>query len=133
MEQAEKIMDARTRIFEQYLSLLRPLEEKGAIRLPSSKSWNNSNGHIFYTITRSLEERGRLINYLKQNGIMAIFHYVPLHSSPAGERYGRVHGSLEVTNDQSKRLVRLPLWYGLSEQQQGRVVDVLKRAGDFLG
>ena len=73
-----------------------------------------------------------VLDEFKRNDIGVVFHYVPLHSSPAGEHYGRVHGSLEVTDQQSRRLLRLPLWFGLSEGQQGRVVEGLERAGDFL-
>jgi len=67
-----------------------------------------------------------------RNDIWPVFHYVPLHSSPAGQRYGRAHGSLTVTIDQSERLVRLPLWVGLTEQQQHKIVEVLKTATNFL-
>jgi len=126
LEQAEKIMDARTRIFEQYLRLLRPLEDKGAIRLPSSESGNNANGHIFYIITSSLYERSRLIDYLKQNGIWAVFHYVPLHSSPAGIKYGRTAGTMRVTDDISDRVLRLPIYYEMGEENVERVADSVK-------
>lgn len=126
LEQAEKIMDARTRIFEQYLSLLRPLEEKGVIRLPAPKSGNNGNCHIFYIITRSLEERSRLIDYLKQNGIWAVFHYVPLHSSPAGIRYGRTSGTMCVTDDLSDRVLRLPIYYEMKKDDVEMVADSVK-------
>ena len=77
-------------------------------------------------------DRHRVLDELKRNDIGAVFHYVPLHSSLAGQRYGRTHGSLVVTIDQSGRLVRLPLWVGLTEQQQDRVLDVLKAAVNFL-
>jgi dTDP-4-amino-4,6-dideoxygalactose transaminase len=126
LEQAEKIIEARNRIFEQYLRLLRPLEEKGAIRLPAAESGNNSNGHIFYLITRSLEERGRLIDYLKQNGIWAVFHYVPLHSSPAGIKYGRTSGIMRVTDDLSDRVLRLPLFYEMREGDVEMVAGSVK-------
>jgi dTDP-4-amino-4,6-dideoxygalactose transaminase len=114
LEQADKIITIRNRIFEQYLQLLRPLEDKGAIRLLPANT--GGNGHIFYIITRSLEERGRLIDYLKQNGILAIFHYVPLHSSPAGIKYGRTVGNMRVTDDLSDRLLRLPVYYEMMEE-----------------
>jgi len=128
LDQAEKIMDARTRIFEQYISLLRPLEEKGAIRLPGSESGNNSNGHIFYIITSSLDERGRLIKYLKQNGIWSVFHYVPLHSSPAGIEYSRTSGEMRVTDDISDRILRLPIYY---EMRKENVEIVAEHVGRF--
>ena len=127
LDRAEKIMAARNRIFEQYLRLLRPLEEKGVIRLPAAESGNNSNGHIFYIITRSLEERGRLIDYLKQNGIWAVFHYVPLHSSPAGIKYGRTSGNMRVTDDISDRVLRLPIYYEMREEDVEMVADHVSR------
>ena len=123
LEQAEKIMAARNRIFEQYLRLLRPIEDNGAIRLPAAETGGNGNGHIFYIITRSLEERGRLIDYLKQNGILAIFHYVPLHSSPAGIKYGRTTGDMRNTDDLSDRVLRLPVYYEMREEDVEMVVE----------
>jgi dTDP-4-amino-4,6-dideoxygalactose transaminase len=127
LEEAEKIINARNRIFEQYISLLRPLEEKGIIRLPASESGNNSNGHIFYIITRSLEERGQLIDYLKQNGIWAVFHYVPLHSSPAGIKYGRTSGNMRVTDDISDRVLRLPVYYEMKNEDVEMVAEHVRR------
>ena len=127
LEQAEKIINARNLIFEQYISLLRPLEEKGIILLPAGESGNNGNGHIFYIITRSLEERSRLIDYLKQNGIVAIFHYVPLHSSPSGIKYGRTSGTMGVTDDLSNRVLRLPLFYEMQKEVVKMVADSVKR------
>lgn len=127
LEQAEKIIEARARITEQYLRLLRPLEEKGVIRLPAAESGNNGNGHIFYIITRSLEERGRLIVYLKQNGIWSVFHYVPLHSSPAGIKYGRTSGNMRLTDDLSDRVLRLPVYYEMREEDVDMVVEHVSR------
>ena len=127
LEQAEKIMTVRDRIFEQYLRLLRPLEDKGAVRLPGAESGNNGNGHIFYIITRSLDERGRLIDYLKQKGIWAVFHYVPLHSSPAGIKYGRTAGTMRVTDDLSNRVLRLPVYYEIREEDVEMVAEHLER------
>jgi len=114
MEQAEQIIARRRNMFNLYYSLLRPLEEKGMIRLPYVDKDCSGNGHIFYMITGSLEERTGLIDYLKENGMMAVFHYVPLHSSPAGKRYGKTGGSMRVTEDLSEKLLRLPLFYELS-------------------
>ncbi|MEV9116391.1 DegT/DnrJ/EryC1/StrS family aminotransferase, partial [Klebsiella pneumoniae] len=76
-------------------------------------------------------DRQKVLDAFRQDDIRAVFHYVPLHSSPAGLRYGRAHGSLSHTNSLSEKLVRLPLWVGLSEQQQDRVLAVLKNAADF--
>ena len=122
LENAEKINAARRKLFEQYIRLLRPLEEKGAIRLPAANSGGIGNGHIFHIIARSLEERTRLIEFLRQNGIWAVFHYVPLHSSLAGIKYGRTYGTMRVTDDLSERLLRLPIFYEMKESELEWVV-----------
>ncbi|PKO45348.1 MAG: hypothetical protein CVU30_00475 [Betaproteobacteria bacterium HGW-Betaproteobacteria-3] len=80
---------------------------------------------MYYVLLAPGIDRQAVLNALKRDGIYSVFHYVPLHSSPAGLRYGRVHGTLGQTHDLSERLIRLPLWVGLMEAQQARVVDVL--------
>lgn len=87
------------------------------------------NGHMYYVILAPGVDRQKLLDKFRSEEIWAIFHYVPLHDSPAGRRYGRTSGNLAVTEDQAERLVRLPLWYGLTEKQQDRVVELL---GEFL-
>ncbi len=124
-EQAEKIIAARARKFFRYCELLLPLEENGCFRLPHVGNDSYGNGHIFYIITRSFEERKRLIAYLKERGISAIFHYIPLHSSPAGIRYGQVSGSMDITNRISERILRLPLYYEMTDEDQDLVVKSL--------
>lgn len=126
LEQAEKIIAARRRIFDLYHRSLRPLEEAGLVRLPSIENDSVSNGHLFYVIARTTGERKRLIEHLDARGILAVIHYVPLHSSPAGKRYGRASGELAVTEDLSGRLLRLPLYYEMSDQDVGRVVASVK-------
>lgn len=125
LEHAEAITEARQRIFASYLELLSPLENKGLVRLPHCGE-SSSNGHIFYVITRSLTERSDLIRYLKDRGILAVFHFVPLHSSPAGMRYGRVGGTMIVTDSNSERLVRLPLYYEMRDEDVERVGSAVK-------
>ena len=127
LEQAEKIMAVRNRIFGHYLQLLRPVEKKGAIRLPAAEFENNGNGHIFYIITGSLEERTRLSDYLKRNGIVSLFHYVPLHSSPAGIKYGRTAGTMRMTNNLSDRVLRLPVYYEMRERDINIVAEHVSR------
>jgi dTDP-4-amino-4,6-dideoxygalactose transaminase len=126
LEEAEKIVSARRRIFNLYHELLLPLERRGFVRLPGIKSDRSYNGHIFYLIARSNEERSRLIEYLKKNDILSVFHYVPLHSSPAGQRYGRTSGQMRVTDDLSQRLVRLPLFFELTEEQVAKIVKAVE-------
>jgi dTDP-4-amino-4,6-dideoxygalactose transaminase len=87
---------------------------------------------MYYVLLAPEIDRRKMLDVFKRNDISSVFHYVPLHSSPAGQRYGRAHGSLAVTIDQSERLVRLPLWVGLTEQQQQKIVDVLKSAANLL-
>jgi dTDP-4-amino-4,6-dideoxygalactose transaminase len=130
LEQAERIIAARRRIFDLYHRSLRPLEEAGLVRLPSVENASVSNGHLFYLIARSTEERARLISHLDKREIKAVIHYVPLHSSPAGRKYGRASGELAVTEDLSNRLLRLPLYYEMSDEDVGRVVASVKEFYD---
>jgi len=111
MENADQIIAKRNLLYALYMEDLRPLAEKGYIQLPFILNDCCSNGHIFYIITRSLKERTELAQFLKDQDIMAVFHYVPLHSSPAGKLYGRTNGTLEVTERVSDCLLRLPLYY----------------------
>lgn len=83
------------------------------------------NAHMFYLKCKSLEERTALISYLKERGVMAVFHYIPLHSAPAGLKYGRFHGQDVYTTADSDRLVRLPLYYGLSEEDRNTVIKAV--------
>jgi len=125
LEEAEKIIKARCKIFQRYLDLLRPLEQEGKIKLPYVECNNENNGHIFYIITRHTQERMRLIDHLRQKNIYAIFHYVPLHSSPAGTKYGRISGDMRVTNEMSDRVLRLPMYYEMAETDIERVAAEL--------
>ena len=89
------------------------------------------NGHMFFIKCKDLEERTELIKYLKENEIMAVFHYIPLHSAPAGEKYGRFEGKDIYTTSESERLVRLPMYYGLTEENQNKVIrKVLEYYGE---
>jgi len=126
LEQAEKIIAARRRMFDLYYRALGPLEERGFIRLPSVENASVCNGHLFYIITRSTEERKHLMGHLQTKGILAVFHYVPLHTSPAGVKYGRVSGDMGVTEDISTRLLRLPLYYEMRDEDLSRVVASVK-------
>lgn len=122
MEQAEQIIAKRNMIYDQYMTGLQPLVEKGFIKNPFIPTDCLSNGHIFYIMTKSLEERTAMIDFLKEHGIVAVFHYIPLHSSPAGQRYGRVSGSMEVTEQVSHCLLRLPLYYEMKTEDVQYVI-----------
>ncbi len=129
LEIAEKIIGARKKIFDLYYSLLKPLAQKERIGLPWTDSSrdraNSNNGHIFYIITASLEERTELITYLKNKDIYAVFHYIPLHSSPAGRKYCKTVGDLPYTTDLSARVLRLPLFYEMNHSQVHQVVEAI--------
>lgn len=125
LEHAEHINRTRRIIFDRYYSELQPLAKSGYIRLPFISGECSSNGHLFYIITRSPEERSGLIESLKSHDVHAIFHYVPLHSSQAGRKYGKVAGSMTVTDDLSERIVRLPLYYAMTPEEIDRVVELI--------
>jgi dTDP-4-amino-4,6-dideoxygalactose transaminase len=126
LEQAEKIIAARCKIYNRYYELLKPLSKRGFIHLPFTGEDCMNNGHIFYIITGSLKERAELIEYLKARSILSLFHYVPLHSSPAGIKYGRVNGTMTVTDDISERILRLPMYYELTDDDIAKVVEALE-------
>lgn len=126
LEEADRITQERLASWQCYHKLLEPLEIKGLLRRPIVPDGCQHNAHMYYVLLAPEINRQKVLDEFKRNDIWPVFHYVPLHSSPAGKRYGRDHGALDVTNRQSERLVRLPLWVGLTEQQQGWVVDVLK-------
>ena len=127
MENADQIIAKRNLIYDLYMEGLRPLAEKGYIKLPFIPEDCRSNGHMFYIMTKSLEERTAVIEFLKEHGIMAVFHYIPLHSSPAGQRYGRACGTMEVTEQVSDCLLRLPLYYEMREEDVQFVVEKISQ------
>jgi dTDP-4-amino-4,6-dideoxygalactose transaminase len=127
LEQADGIIGKRRRLFQRYMDRLAGLEAAGCIRRPLVEPGHAGNGHLFHILTGSLGERDALIAHLKKDGILAVFHYVPLHASPAGRRFGRTGGQMTVTDDISDRLLRLPLYYELSEKQLDQVVASLER------
>jgi len=127
-EEAEQITNERLSIWQNYHQLLEPLETEGYLRRPIIPEECGHNGHIYHVLLAPKIDRGLVLERLKEAGVHAIFHYIPLHSSLAGERFGRAHGDLRNTDDLSERLVRLPMWIGLSRSDQERVVTELKRA-----
>jgi dTDP-4-amino-4,6-dideoxygalactose transaminase len=116
-ERADEIFDDRMRSWNLYRKLLSPLAEEGKIELPCLPEGCTHNAHMFYIKAKDLEERTELIRFLKANDIQAVFHYIPLHGSPAGQRFGRFHGEDIYTTKESERLTRLPMFYGLKEEQ----------------
>ena len=103
------------------------LEKKGYVQRPIIPDECKHNAHMFYLKAKDLEERTALLSFLKENDILAVFHYIPLHSAPAGKRFGRFHGTDEVTTRESDRLLRLPMYYGLSDEDINKVIDTVIR------
>lgn len=130
LEQAGQITAARLSIWNQYREELSGLEKAGLIRLPYVPEHCRHNGHMFYIKTKDLQEREALIDFLKRNDILAVFHYVPLHSAPAGRKFGRFHGEDRYTTKESERLLRLPLYYGLTQDQVSYICGKVK---EFYG
>lgn len=128
LEEADRITNERLASWQRYHELLGPLEAKEILRCPIVPEECQHNAHMYYVLLASEIDRQEVLDEFKRNDIWSVFHYVPLHSSPAGLRYGRIHGNLKITTQQSERLVRLPLWVGLSVEQQDRVVEVLCKA-----
>lgn len=128
LEEAEQINARRLAHWDRYHELLEPLEKRGALRRQIIPEHCEHNGHMYYIILSPGVDRDAVLSHLRGNNINAVFHYVPLHSAPAGLRCGRVHGDLARTDDLSGRLVRLPLFVDLQEEQQGRVVAALAAA-----
>jgi dTDP-4-amino-4,6-dideoxygalactose transaminase len=126
LEEADQITQERLASWQRYHELLEPLESEGILRRPIIPNSCQHNAHMYYVLLAPKINRKNVLDEFKRNNIFSVFHYVPLHSSPAGQRYGRTHGTLDVTNRQSERLIRLPLWVGITEQQQEKVIDVLK-------
>lgn len=126
LERADQINDDRLASWAAYYEALAPLAEQGLVELPVVPEGCAHNAHMFYLKCRSLEERGALISYLKEHGVAAVFHYVPLHSSPAGLRYGRFDGEDVHTTADSDRLVRLPMYYGLSQEDRDLVISLVR-------
>ncbi|WGE33510.1 dTDP-4-amino-4,6-dideoxygalactose transaminase [Actinobacillus genomosp. 1] len=125
LEAAQQIKQTRLAIWQRYFEVLRPFAEQGRISLPTCPPECEQNGHLFYLKWRDMSERNAFIDWLKQHGILAVFHYVPLHSSPAGRQYGRFVGEDRFTTSESERLVRLPLFYNLQPQELDRIIHVI--------
>ena len=126
LEMADEINENRLRSWEHYNEGLQDLAQAGVIELPYIPEECAHNAHMFYIKTKDMEERKALISYLKERDIAAVFHYVPLHSAPAGLRFGRFHGEDRYTTKESERLLRLPMYYNLSESDRQKVIDAVR-------
>lgn len=126
LEKADEINQNRLQSWNRYYEALKPLEDAKKIKLPVVPETCVHNGHMFYLKCRDLEERGKLISFLKERGILSVFHYIPLHSAPAGLKYGRFHGDDEYTTKESEKLVRLPMYYKLEKSDIDYVIESVR-------
>ena len=129
-EIADEINQVRIARWNQYYRLLSPLAEAGRIELPYVPKECVHNGHMFYIKTKDMEERSALIDFMKKNDVLTVFHYVPLHTAPAGIKFGRFHGEDKYTTKESERLLRLPMFYQLKESEVDYIAGKVK---EFYG
>ncbi len=126
LEMADEINKARLEIWDTYYKGLKPLADAGKIELPVIPEGCTHNAHMFYIKAKDITERTALISFLKENEILSVFHYIPLHTSPAGKKLGRFSGEDVYTTKESERLTRLPLYYGLTKEQNLYIIDKIK-------
>lgn len=126
LEMADEINDRRLALWNQYYEELLPLKQRGILELPTVPEGCVHNAHMFYIKAKDLEERTQLISYLKENGILAVFHYIPLHTAPAGRQFGRFHGEDVYTTKESERLCRLPMFYKLTSEEVSYITGKIR-------
>ena len=126
LEEADKINENRLASWNHYYEGLSELSEQGKIDLPVVPEGCEHNAHMFYIKAKDLEERTRLISFMKEQGVGCVFHYIPLHSAPAGRKFGRFYGEDVYTTRESERLMRLPMYYGLEAEQIDYVIEKIK-------
>lgn len=128
IENPDIINENRLKAWNKYYELLKPLQAEGYIELPFIPKECTHNAHMFYIKAKDLEERTRLIAFLKEKGVNAVFHYIPLHSSPAGKKFGIFNGEDKYTTKESERLLRLPMYYGIEEND---VIYIAEKVREF--
>lgn len=129
LERAHEITNKRLKVWNAYNKYLESLEKSGFLRRPIVPEECHHNGHTYYLLTKNSKTRDRLIDFLKKRGILSVFHYIPLHSSPSGKKYTRFAGNMSVTNRVSGTLIRLPLFYDITEKE---IEYVVKSINDFF-
>ncbi|CDM68259.1 Lipopolysaccharide biosynthesis protein RffA [Clostridium bornimense] len=129
LEIVDKINFDRVNSWKCYYKNLKELEKQSLIELPFVPDECEINGHIFYIKVKDIQERDRLINYLKINGVLTVFHYIPLHSSKIGKKYGRFYGEDNYTTKESERILRLPMYYGLKEKE---IIYITSKITEFF-
>lgn len=128
LEKAEEINANRLKSWAKYNEAFQGLQDAGYVKLPAIAEGCQHNAHMFYLKLKSIEDRAQVISTLKESQIMAVFHYIPLHSSPAGLALGRFHGEDRFTTSESERLLRLPMWFGIEESAIEKIVRVVTSA-----
>ena len=131
LEACDQIDAHRMAVWNYYHEHLQPLEEKGLLDRPVVPAYASHNAHMYYIKVKDLDTRSRLITFLRQHDICSVFHYIPLHTSRAGKKFGRFHGEDVWTTRESERLLRLPMYYSLTLEDAARVVDTIKEFPDF--
>ena len=131
LEEADKINDKRLSIWNFYHEELKELEDKGVLERPYIPEYATHNAHMYYIKVKDLKVRTKLLAYLKERGILSVFHYVPLHTATAGKKFGRFHGEDVYTTKESERLCRLPMYYSLSLEEAAEVVKALKEFPEY--
>ena len=126
LEVADDINNARLARWGEYYAELSDLRDAGLIELPYIPEHCKHNAHMFYIKAKDIAERTALTEHLKKNGISAVFHYIPLHSAPAGIKYGRFNGEDKFTTRESERILRLPMYYGLTSEEVAEVTSAIK-------
>ena len=126
LEKADEINNDRLASWNAYYEAFKPLADQGLVEIPTIPEGCVHNAHMFYLKCKNIEERTNLIAHLRENGVQAVFHYIPLHSAPAGLKFGRFHGADEYTTKESERLLRLPMYFGLTADDRQKVIDAVK-------
>ena len=124
---ADEIFNDRMTLYNDYLKAFKPLADEGRIELQHIPEGCTHNAHMFYIKLKDLDDRTKFIEYMRDSGVMAVFHYVPLHSAPAGQKFGRFDGEDEYTTSESERLVRLPMYYNMDKKDKELVIDCALR------
>ena len=125
LKEADKINNDRLASWQKDYDAFEELEKEGFVQRPIVPAECKHNAHMFYLKAKDLEERTALISFLKENGVLAVFHYIPLHSAPAGQKFGVFHGEDKYTTAEANRLLRLPMYYGLTDSDISKVIDTV--------
>lgn len=125
LQRADEINEDRLATWDFYYSSLKPLAEEGRLELPMVPEGCDHNAHMFYLKLGNIAERTKFISYMKEQGVYCVFHYIPLHSAPAGLRFGRFHGEDKYTTMESERLVRMPIYYGILPDDLKNIVKAV--------